>query len=127
MALSSAFAEQSTEADRLTEDQAIQFLRIVNTVQLDLKMSNRPYGTLAQVLEHRFFKDKGEGPKFASMIDGVNGSIRNYRLFLSKDGEGSRYSVWLDPKERGCRVAFFTGESGIIYKGLPLDCRTAKE
>jgi hypothetical protein len=125
-ALPVVVANQNQQTEELSEGEAVELLRAVNTAQLELRMAGRQYGQLEQLLQHRFFAGKELGSNITK-VDSDTGRKKGYEISVYVLGEGKRYSASVVPVERGCRVAFFTDESGVIYKGRALGCAPPKE
>ncbi len=121
-----AGADEVQTPNVLSEAEAVQLLRTINTAQLDLRMAKHPYASLADLLQHRFL----QGANLASSIvvqDGSTGTVRGYGITVSAVANGKQYTVSLLPTERGCKVALATNESGVIYRGLPLGCERTED
>ena len=53
-------------------------------------------------------------------------AIPGYRLNLVVSADGSAYSSSLqDTDSKGCRSSLFSDQSGVVYRGAPLDCPQA--
>jgi len=121
--LVSVLSAQNEQSEALSESEAIEVLRIVNTAQLDLKMTKGRYGGLEELTSHRAFAGRLLRP---TLVGSDRATMKNYEVFLFLLPEGERYNVSLLPAQGGCQAAFFTGDSGVIYKGLALGCEPAK-
>lgn len=125
-ALPVVVASQKQQTEELSESEAIEFLRAVNTAQLELQMAKQRYAPLQQLLQHRFFAGKDLGSNI-TIVDSNTGMTKGYEISVYVLGEGKRFKLSVVPVERGCRVAFFTDESGVLYRGQALGCPPSKE
>jgi hypothetical protein len=113
---------QNQQKEELSDNEALELLRAVNTAEVDVKlMAKQPYAPLEQLLQHRFFVGKELGSNITK-VDSNTGTKKGYEISVCVLGEGKRYIAAVVPVERGCRVAFFTDESGVIYQGRALGC-----
>ena len=105
-------------AVQLTHKDALGLVRTVNTIQATKSVGGGRYGSLGDILR----KD-GSLPLQREIIlsDDSSGSVRDYKLSVVVSGDGRRYQVSLRPAA-GCGIAFFSGESGVIYEGRGLGC-----
>jgi hypothetical protein len=108
---------QDQQKQELSENEAVELLRAVNTAEVDIKlMRKQPYAPLQQLLHHRPFVGTEVASNIA-IVDSTTGRKKGYQISVDVLGEGKRYTASIVPIERHCRVAFFTDESGVIYKG----------
>jgi hypothetical protein len=112
---------QNQQKEELSDNEALELLRAVNTAQLDLRMARQPYAPLQKILQRRFFVETEVGSDITT-VDSNTGTKKGYEISVCVFGEGRRYIASVVPVERGCRVAFFTDESGVIYQGRALGC-----
>jgi hypothetical protein len=120
-------ASQKQQAEELTESEGLELLRAVNTAEADLRlMTKQPYAPLRQLLQHRLFVGTEVGSNITT-VDTSTGTKKGYEISVYVLSEGKHYKASVVPVERGCRVGFFTDESGVIYRAWALGCGPSKE
>lgn len=109
---------------------AVNFLRAVNTAELNYKQKHGVYATWTTLIANGDFTETGTKwstesyPTVAHALYGPGPEIvPGWRLRLNLSGSGTAYDAILedvtDPK---CGYAAFTDERGTIRQGKSVDC-----
>jgi len=117
--------------DKLTWDQALELVRVINTAELEISLgwpaaasaagTKHAYAPLADLLKHRYFlQPRALVPV---QLDSTTGSVKNYKLSVVASADGRHYLVGLVPSQPECLPALFTNESGVIYRATALGCK----
>jgi hypothetical protein len=105
---------QSLEFER----EALTLLRMVNTAQSELRRQRPTVADLNELLADAGLKELFRNAKASDAVTAVVGP---HTLTLVRDENHTRYQAMVTASER-CSVAFFTNESGLIYRGRALGC-----
>ncbi len=108
----------STQAEQLTQEDALRLVRSINTAQVQPFVQEKRYLSLEELLS------RGGLPRLtalATLTTPVSSAVKDYNLVIFPSTDGKRYHLSLVPKS-GCEPAFFSSESGIIFVGKALGC-----
>lgn len=108
----------STSAEQLTQEEALRWVRNINTAQVQPFVQEKSYLSLDGLFT------RGALPRLAALATlttPISATVKNYNLVVSPSTDGKRYHLSLVPKS-GCEPAFFSNESGIIFVGKALGC-----
>ncbi len=126
--------------DQLSAKEAVDFLRTINTAELEFSIKKNRYVCLDELTQHRFLQgfsqvaepasDKVRSPdarqnsNAGSLVktDSSSGTLRNYKIFVVASADGKHYQAGIVPTESGCGWAVFSNESGVIYPAMALGC-----
>lgn len=111
-------AQKEEPSPALSREEAIAFVRAVNTVQASFVIHTKAYASLGQVLNSRAIKQGGAALTLESPHKAI---FKNYDVSLTLSPDVKGYHLSLTPRS-GCELALFSDESGLIYYGRRIDC-----
>jgi hypothetical protein len=111
-------AKYHSDSAKLSADEAVALMRMINTAEAEASISSKSYVPLKQLLEARQFKGH---QVLSQMTDDVAGLTKDYSLSIIASADGKHYQAKLVPTN-GCGVSFFTSDPGIIYQAQALGC-----
>ena len=119
-------AVAKSQTSNLSQTQAIELIRLVNTTELDVFMRTHQYAPMDSLLDHKFMKGSGiqvDQPGLTSA------TYKNYSLLVTLSPDYMHYVAELIPTQasdatanEACATAVFSNEKGIIYAGRALGC-----
>jgi hypothetical protein len=98
--------------------EAVMILRVVNTVQAQMRHPAGAFGSLSKVLASPMFKEQFNG---ASAVDSATATIGQRTLALVASDDQKHYQAMVVPTDK-CGLTMFTNETGLIYSGRALGC-----
>ncbi len=103
---------------QLSEPQALQLIRLINTAEREVSNETHTFVPLAQLLRHPSLE---EHRKFIALTESHSGRVKDRKLSVLASADGKHYTVALVP-ESGCEPAVFSNEAGLIYRGKAFGC-----
>jgi len=123
-------AVAQSQTSNLSQTQAVELIRLVNTTETDVFMRTHQYAPIDSVLDHKFMKGSGiqvDQPGLTSA------TYKNYSLLVTVSPDYMHYVAELIPAQasgatasEACATAVFSNEKGIIYAGRALGCEDGR-
>lgn len=104
--------------NQLTANEAMNLVRIISTIEGEMKATEQSFVSLQKVLQHRVMQSRLQG---ISVVDIDSATIKDYRLSVVPSADGQHFQLSLVPKS-GCGYSLFTNETFVIYEAKALGC-----
>lgn len=107
--------------------QAIHAVRLINTAQARVKLANRHFLQLSELLSSGALEEASKNNEiFGAAYQSLNVKnqkelLRGFDFTMVVAPDGSAYKLSLTEKN-DCGVAIFTDDRGLIYQGKALGC-----
>jgi hypothetical protein len=117
-----------SEAEHAKRSLAVNFLRVINTAEVEYKVNHRVYAARDVLLASNEFKGRGwtwatkNDPQFVSRSSGPE-IPPGWSLRLNVTADGKAYDVLLeDTTDQSCGYAVVSDERGVIRQSKAIDC-----
>lgn len=103
-------------------------MRVIRAAEYAFHHSHGRFGSWQELYDSGTLWDSQKTVEEWRKVAFVNGpeAIPGYRLSLIVSADGAGYSISLrNMGNDGCGLSLFSGQSGPVYEGVPLDCPKA--
>lgn len=103
---------------------AVNVVRTLNTAEMEYRHSHNRYAGLEEL------KSSDEWPKTVERMKRFTSQenvefVAGYDSSVIVDAQGKTYRISVKPKTDKCQSSFFSDESGLIFEGKVIDCRSS--
>ena len=119
---------RSAQQDELKPEKLVGYMRVVNTLEVEYRMSHNRFGDTQELLDYsKTGKQTGSAVAFAKELT----AIQPYVLRVVTSGDGVHYSATIKfPSDMHnettwCKTEVFSDDSGLISLGQNIRCSGA--